>query len=326
MPLTAFIARHNVVTIDAYIFLTGSCGSTSTTLVFLYVLWRFPRFIKHVKEEGADPTVVVRLATFYQLNLARVVFRFMFTLPLLVLALDGIIGRRHIVNRNLFWTDFLLMIAGIGCFVSSTITLLIFFPRSIIREAGYKPKPSSTAANSPKSAPITPPALSSPFNAMSSHVQSPLFSPTTSQAAHLTMNMLSPVSWDSELAGPASPGESNFEAEMHQEHELEYDPESAPPYPHLYQRHPFPHSLSSPQVPSAPSSPHEVRVTIPQPVRYAQEPVYVSYRQNVGASEDAVHPMMRSTQSHDYKHAVITFTSPIDLIGIPDEVDYPRTI
>ncbi len=41
-----------------------------TTLAFLYVLWRFPKFIKHVKAEGADPTVVVRLATFYQLNVS----------------------------------------------------------------------------------------------------------------------------------------------------------------------------------------------------------------------------------------------------------------
>ena len=76
--------------------------STSTTIAFLYVLWRFLRFIKHVKAEGADPTVVVRLATFYNLNQARVVFRFMFTLPLLVLALDGIVGYEHRIDRNLY--------------------------------------------------------------------------------------------------------------------------------------------------------------------------------------------------------------------------------
>ncbi|KAI0943974.1 hypothetical protein AcV7_010358 [Taiwanofungus camphoratus] len=104
MPLTALIARRHIDTIDAYIFLSGSSGSTSTTVAFLYVLWRFPGFIRHVKAEGADPAVVVRLATFFQLNLARVVFRFMFTLPLMVLALDGIIGTRHPVNNSLFWT------------------------------------------------------------------------------------------------------------------------------------------------------------------------------------------------------------------------------
>ncbi|KAL1937864.1 hypothetical protein VTO73DRAFT_12757 [Trametes versicolor] len=164
MPLTAVVTRNGIQTCDAYIFLVGSAGSTSTTITFLYVLWRFPKFINHVKSEGAEPTVVVRLATFYQLNQVRVVFRFLFTFPLLVLALDGIIGTSHPVNRNIFLTDFLLMIAGIGCFVSSMITLLIFFPRSIVREAGYKPKLSSTAPTSPKSPPITPPSRSGPFS------------------------------------------------------------------------------------------------------------------------------------------------------------------
>ncbi|OSC96164.1 hypothetical protein PYCCODRAFT_297874 [Trametes coccinea BRFM310] len=89
----------------------------------------------------------------------------MFTLPLLVLALDGIIGVSHPVNRNLFLTDFFIMIAGIGCFVSSMITLLIFFPRSIVREAGYKPRLSSTIPGpmSPKSPPTTPPSQAAPF-------------------------------------------------------------------------------------------------------------------------------------------------------------------
>ncbi|KAI0629539.1 hypothetical protein C8Q77DRAFT_292355 [Trametes polyzona] len=164
MPLTAVITRNQLQTCDAYIFLVGAAGSTSTTILFLYVLWRFPRFIRHVKAEGAEPTVVVRLATFYQLNQVRVVFRFLFTLPLLVLALDGIIGSSHPVNRNLFLTDFLQMVAGLGCFVSSMITLLIFFPRSIVREAGYKPKLSSTLPTSPKSPPITPPSRSGPFS------------------------------------------------------------------------------------------------------------------------------------------------------------------
>ncbi|CDO76746.1 hypothetical protein BN946_scf184813.g16 [Trametes cinnabarina] len=165
LPLTALITRKHLDTVDAYIFLVGSAGSTSTTIAFLYVLWRFPRFIRHVKAEGADPTVVVRLATFYQLNQVRVVFRFMFTLPLLVLALDGIIGQSHPINRNLFLTDFFQLIAGIGCFVSSMITLLIFFPRSIVREAGYKPKLSSTlpGPTSPKSPPTTPPSRPAPF-------------------------------------------------------------------------------------------------------------------------------------------------------------------
>ncbi|TCD61622.1 hypothetical protein EIP91_008146, partial [Steccherinum ochraceum] len=150
LPLTTLITRRNIETTDAYIFLVGASGATITTISFLYVLWRFPGFIAHVKAEGAEPTVVVRLATFYQLNLARVVFRFLFTIPLIVLALDGIVGASHNINRNLFWADFLHMMGGIGCFVSTTITLLIFFPRSIVKEAGYKPKAPTIAGSSPK--------------------------------------------------------------------------------------------------------------------------------------------------------------------------------
>ncbi|KAI0076410.1 hypothetical protein K474DRAFT_1565450, partial [Panus rudis PR-1116 ss-1] len=157
MPLTALITRKDITTCDAYIFLAGSAGSTTTTICSLYVLWRFPKFIRHVQQEGADPTVVVRLATFYQLNNARVVFRFLFTVPLMIIAIDGIIDGPHIINRSLLIStpnrnsDFLHMIAGIGCFVSTTITLLIFFPRSITKEVGYRPRAPTTAANSPKS-------------------------------------------------------------------------------------------------------------------------------------------------------------------------------
>ncbi|KAI0774897.1 hypothetical protein BD413DRAFT_472444 [Trametes elegans] len=165
LPMTALITRNHLDTVDAYIFLVGSAGSTSTTVSFLYVLWRFPRFIRHVKAEGADPSVVVRLATFFQLNEVRVVFRFLFTLPLLVLALDGIIGRTHPVNHNQFLTDLFFMFGGIGCFVSSMITLLIFFPRSIVREAGYKPKLASAASfsSSAPASPKSPVSPSAPF-------------------------------------------------------------------------------------------------------------------------------------------------------------------
>ena len=96
--------------------------------MFLYVLWKFPKFLKHVKAEGADPTVVVRLTTFYQLNvcfilkytsigwtnrhkqLARVVFRFLFTVPLLIVAVDGLVGTKHRINRSVYVIYVLLTI------------------------------------------------------------------------------------------------------------------------------------------------------------------------------------------------------------------------
>ncbi|KAJ7125397.1 hypothetical protein C8R44DRAFT_840424 [Mycena epipterygia] len=138
MPLTTLIKRHNIETCQAWIFVAGASAGTFTTICFLYVLANFPGFIRSVKAEGAEPDVVVRLATFYHLNCIRVVFRFLFTVPLLVLALDGLVDKSVAIVRSSFWSDILLMTGGIGCFVSSAITMLVFFPRSMTFEAGYK--------------------------------------------------------------------------------------------------------------------------------------------------------------------------------------------
>ncbi|CCM01022.1 uncharacterized protein FIBRA_03070 [Fibroporia radiculosa] len=379
MPLTCMITRRDLETVDAYIFLSGSAGSLCTTVVFLYVLWWFPNFIRHVKSEGADPSVVVRLATFLQLNLARVVFRFLFTIPLLMLALDGIIGHSHPLNANMFSADFLFMIGGIGCFVSSAITLLIFFPRSIIREEGYKPKQSSTIPNTPKSTPVTPlPSMSAPFSVASSHFPRPVISPSH---------------WDGESALASMPDESTLEVDLIQSYHLHLDEEAegddhdesqAPPYhsrsqshpvthtrsetgvshahspsqaqAQLHQRHPFPHSLSSPQILSPPSSP-AVRVTVPPPARlphfgFAQEqglgraPTVQGWLEDPAPRAQRRFSVPRGTarpsssvvaqRQHQHHRAasasrlhpyVMTFTSPIDLVDLstPEEFDTSPT-
>ncbi|KAJ7799965.1 hypothetical protein B0H14DRAFT_1698626 [Mycena olivaceomarginata] len=128
MPLTTLMKRHNLETCEAWIFLGGSSAGTFTTICFLYVLANFPGFIRSVKAEGAEPDVVIRLTTFYHHNCIRVVFRFFFTVPLLVLAVDGLVDKSFIVVNSSFWSDILLMMGGIGCFISSAITMLVFFP------------------------------------------------------------------------------------------------------------------------------------------------------------------------------------------------------
>ncbi|TFY62457.1 hypothetical protein EVG20_g6696, partial [Dentipellis fragilis] len=142
------------ILIDAWIFLVGSLGSTTTNVAFLYVLARFPTFLRHVKLEGAQPDVVVRLATFYELNLLRVIFRFMSGISLLVLAADGIQGSHSINKSFVLFLDLLLMLAAIGQFVSSAITILIFFPRSFTTESGYCNKAPSTTTRSISSFPL----------------------------------------------------------------------------------------------------------------------------------------------------------------------------
>ncbi|KIM40373.1 hypothetical protein M413DRAFT_178223 [Hebeloma cylindrosporum] len=156
MPLTTLVSRREIERVQAWIFLVGSSAGTSTTVAFLYILFRFPGFIHYVKEGGAEPDVVVRLATFYHLNRIRVMFRFLFTIPLLILAIDALYPPFPIIS-NPFALDFLLMMGGIGCFISSAITLLIFFPRSITRESGYKAKIISPQMSGKVPIPTSPP-------------------------------------------------------------------------------------------------------------------------------------------------------------------------
>ncbi|KIY46096.1 hypothetical protein FISHEDRAFT_25686, partial [Fistulina hepatica ATCC 64428] len=137
VPTMTLIQRHDLDQCLGWIFSLGSAAGTLTTIFFLYVLYKFPAFLRHVKTDGAEPDVVVRLIIFYQLNIARVLFRFIFTVPLLILGLDAIIRGNHPINQSNFWADFLLMLGGIGCVMSSAITLLIFFPRSATRESGF---------------------------------------------------------------------------------------------------------------------------------------------------------------------------------------------
>jgi hypothetical protein len=69
-PVYTIYAKLTFQQCISYIFLVGASAGTLTTLTFLYVLARFPSFLLHVRSEGADPHVVVRLTTFYQLNVS----------------------------------------------------------------------------------------------------------------------------------------------------------------------------------------------------------------------------------------------------------------
>ncbi|KAF5387232.1 hypothetical protein D9757_006817 [Collybiopsis confluens] len=158
MPLTVIIKRANLDLCFAWIFIAGSAAGLFTTLCFIYVLVLFPRFIHRVKQEGAEPEVVVRLTIFYQLNITRIIFRFIFHLPLLILALDSLRGPHRVV-QNAAASDLLVVLGGIGCFVSSAITLFIFFPRSITRESGYRVKISTSQTVDSHELPTRPSSL-----------------------------------------------------------------------------------------------------------------------------------------------------------------------
>ncbi|TFK64004.1 hypothetical protein BDN72DRAFT_289768 [Pluteus cervinus] len=137
MPLVTAFSRADPLHSEAFTFLAGSLGSLCLTLWFIPILWTFPRFLKNLRQDGVDMATIIRLTKFFELNKIRIVFRCFFVIPLLILGIDGTTPHDHI-NESMFWTDLLAMLAGFGCVISSGITLVIFFPRSIEGEMATK--------------------------------------------------------------------------------------------------------------------------------------------------------------------------------------------
>lgn len=130
LPLLTIFTRSDPLQSEKYLFFTGSLGSLTITLWFLPILWMFPTFLDSLKSEGVDMGTIVRLTKFSELNRLRVGLRFLFVLPLLILGIDGF-RPRHVLNENMAITDLLVTMAGLGCLLSSAMTLVIFFPRSV---------------------------------------------------------------------------------------------------------------------------------------------------------------------------------------------------
>ncbi|KAF7289231.1 hypothetical protein MIND_01384500 [Mycena indigotica] len=137
MPLLTILTRSDVLKCEAYTFLAGSLGSLSLTLWFTPILWAFPAFLNSLKNEGVDTDTVVRLTKFHELNMIRVCFRFIMCIPLVILGVDGVRPHNHI-NESMLWTDILIMASAFGCGISSSLTLVIFFPRSVKSEIANK--------------------------------------------------------------------------------------------------------------------------------------------------------------------------------------------
>jgi hypothetical protein len=103
MPLVVIFTRSDPLRSEAYTFLAGSLGSLSLTLWFTPILWTFPSFLANLRAEGVDGQTLVRLTKFHELNTVRVAFRFLFTVPFVVLGVDGVRPHEH-VNESPFWT------------------------------------------------------------------------------------------------------------------------------------------------------------------------------------------------------------------------------
>ncbi|KAJ7866480.1 hypothetical protein B0H13DRAFT_2236838 [Mycena leptocephala] len=137
MVLLTTLTRDDPLKCEAYTFLAGSIGSLSLTLWFIPILLAFPAFLASLRGEGVDSQTIVRLTKFHELNTIRVVFRFMFAVPFVILGTDGVMPHVHI-NESTLWTDLLGMVAAFGLCISSALTLVIFFPRDVVGEIAAK--------------------------------------------------------------------------------------------------------------------------------------------------------------------------------------------
>ncbi|TFK50872.1 hypothetical protein OE88DRAFT_1630947 [Heliocybe sulcata] len=209
MPLVTIFTRdgNDLLKCEAYTFLAGSLGSLTLTCSFTPILWKFPSFLQQLRNEGADMGTVARLTKFHELNVRpwlclpfaisdtlRVIFRFMFVAPLLILAVDGIRPHQHLNESISQPIDVLSMLAGVGCTISSALTLVIFFPRQIETEIQVKDAKKSART-----------ARSQGLTQSHSHSHSDDTVPKTAQTGrlHLLENH------DEEVYGVSKPGFAN---------------------------------------------------------------------------------------------------------------------
>ncbi|KAG6377908.1 hypothetical protein JVT61DRAFT_14697 [Boletus reticuloceps] len=92
---------ENVLKCEAYVFLTGGLASLSMTIWSIPILWTFPSFIANLKGKDVETATLVRLTKYHELNCIRVVFQFLFTVPLIIFGIDGIRPHRHTNEKML---------------------------------------------------------------------------------------------------------------------------------------------------------------------------------------------------------------------------------
>ncbi|ORX33973.1 hypothetical protein BD324DRAFT_637852 [Kockovaella imperatae] len=135
MPAAGSIETKNIVKMENNIFLAGSVVAIINFVSSLWLIVVFPGFINESRKQGANPEVLGRLHYFKELNLARTVFRLLYSATLMALSVDGY-TKHAFLNTTPFWTDCLFVSAYFSAFISTCISLMILLPRSMTSEAG----------------------------------------------------------------------------------------------------------------------------------------------------------------------------------------------
>ncbi|KAJ4470203.1 hypothetical protein J3R30DRAFT_3382377 [Lentinula aciculospora] len=216
MPSIAICTHENAlrasdsILSEAIIFLAGSLGSLIPTILFMPILRKFPLLLDNLTAEGVDNPTIIRLTKFHELNTIRVIFRYLFTVPLLILGIDGVCSQPRI-NGSAFWTDLFAFTAAIGCTASSGITLVIFFPRSAeIEVSTQNAGKHEVCGPNPKASRSSDASLGKPSNLDFSSEQFVMTMSPTAIGERPTINRPSPIrpnrrrDYDVELGGIGS--------------------------------------------------------------------------------------------------------------------------
>ncbi|KAG8814928.1 hypothetical protein FRC19_001388 [Serendipita sp. 401] len=126
LPTITVLLRANPYKAESWTFFAGGVGSLLITLWFLVVLFKFPKFLKRVRNEGAEADVVVRLTTFDELNVRLF---FLFSISILF---PPILPSLFSDGGNQIWFGHPAIIFGFLCNITHTHihpipVLMLFF-------------------------------------------------------------------------------------------------------------------------------------------------------------------------------------------------------
>ncbi|GAA5989556.1 hypothetical protein JCM11641_004596 [Rhodosporidiobolus odoratus] len=128
-----YYTSTNVATSQVYM-TEGVITFAMSTVIILqnatFSFWinpRFPQFLRQLEEKGATPDLLRRFATFDMLNRLRVVARWLFGVPLFILAVDSLFGSNKL-NMIPWLVDVFIFVSYPGLLCGSILTLVIFLP------------------------------------------------------------------------------------------------------------------------------------------------------------------------------------------------------
>ncbi|OAV93538.1 hypothetical protein PTTG_00855 [Puccinia triticina 1-1 BBBD Race 1] len=142
------ILKSDVMLTEGVLMSFATGFNLSVTCGFFWVFSKFPAWLKDLKKRGAPAELLIRLHGFGTLNEIRMIFRLIFTAPLLALSVDGLMPQPFL-NKQIWVVDLVSMTSVVAFAAQGIITLLIFLPRNLSKECGFNMEESKGRTKGP---------------------------------------------------------------------------------------------------------------------------------------------------------------------------------